>query len=361
MMNTPMEPDKIGLTVRRLGPDDDLWRIVDEAQRFPLFSGSAWRALAEDVFGFKAQTMVALRDGEIVDLLPMYLVHMPFLGTKLISTPLEGCYGGFVSSDRAAHKLLIQSAIECANTCDASHIEIRGRRPMAILTAHGFTEHRPLLISQVTLRDEESNWKGLSSNHRRNVRISERRGVEIRSARSPCEMRRFYRLISDHYKELGIPFPGPAYFEAIWNLRVKTGLAELHVAEIGGRMVGGHLMLLSGSTLISKYSASLKENEFKKFNTSYSLFWEAIRYGLSRGLDSFNMGVTGRDNTGLIDFKSRFGAETSTLHFYFFNRRGQPPDFSKYLDGYRAVKAAWRLTPRFITRPLGHLINCWIC
>jgi CelD/BcsL family acetyltransferase involved in cellulose biosynthesis len=361
MVTMSQGTDGEDLVVRRLTHDDHLWNKVDDDERFPVYSGSAWRAIVEDVFKFRARTMAAVRAGEIVDLLPMYHVHMPILGAKMISTPMEGCYGGFVSSDRAAHELLIRSAIDCADASNASHIEIRGQRSMEYLAGHGFTEHRPLLISQVALDSEETNWSRISSSHRRNVRISGKRGVAVRSARDPGEMRAFYRLISSHYKQLGIPFPGPVYFDRIWNVLVRPGLAELQVAEVGGRMVGGHLMLVSGSTLISKYSAALKAHGFKKFNISYALFWEAIRFGLRRGLDSFNMGVTGRDNSGLIDFKSRFGAETSDLYFYFYTRRGKPPDFSKYLDGYKTAKSAWKLAPSFVTRPVGHLINRWIC
>jgi lipid II:glycine glycyltransferase (peptidoglycan interpeptide bridge formation enzyme) len=313
------------------------------------------------VFGHRPLYLVAADNEGLVDVLPLFLVRFPLLGSKLVSTPYEGCYGGFISDDPMAREALVRAAIDLAKRKRAKYLEIRNCAPIAGLVGAGFIEMEPLMISEVELVDEEVNFRQLSSKHRRNVRAAVKKRVEVSEATGPSEMRRFHQLVFDHYHDLGLPFFSRKYFDEIWSSLVMTGKAVLQVAHIDNEFVGGHLLFHSGSDLISKYAAYSKSDRFRKSYVSYAMFWEAIRYGIDRGFSTFNMGVTGESNTGLLDFKKRFGSQTRPIQFYYYPIRGHMPDYSQLYGGYHLIKQMWRLTPSFIAKPIGQVINSWFC
>ena len=48
----------------------------------------------------------------------------PFLGKKLVSTPYEGCNGGFSCSDLEVRKALVDKVLACAEETGVKYVEI---------------------------------------------------------------------------------------------------------------------------------------------------------------------------------------------------------------------------------------------
>jgi hypothetical protein len=349
------------IQVRILADDDPVWTEIDNRPDLSIYHTRDWAILVREVFGHVPKPVAVFVDGELIELLPAFLVRNPLLGAKLISTPYEGCYGGFSSADAAVQTASVETLLRIAGNARASILQIRTQRRIEILEDLGFVSQQPLLVTDLKLIDEETNWGQLTAKHRRNVRAATKKGVSVETANSLEEMQIFFAILSRHYKDLGLPFFSFRYFEKIWKYLVEKGRADLLIARIDGTIIGGHLLFFSGEVLLSKYSAYIKNSEFKSTYASYTLFWEAIRIGINRGLRSFNLGVTGRQNRGLLDFKNRFGATTAPISFYTHQFRGKLPDFSEYYGGYRTLKKIWSLSPRFLTTPIGQLINTWLC
>lgn len=349
------------LTVRILGDGDPLWDVIGSDSRFSIYHMQRWQQLVTSVFGHRSMYLAAVENGIPLDVLPAFAVSKPLLGTKIISAPYEGCYGGFATDNFVARDALLTEIIAIAHAQKAKFIEIRSRQPLVGLVAKGFILQQPLLISTLDLVDSKSNWNGLSTKHRRNVRYALKNGVDIVEAQSLQQMRVFHKIITDRYHSLGVPFPGRKYFDEIWNSLIQNDLAMLLLAMKKGSIIGGHLLIFSGQDVISKYAGYLKNEDSGRSYASYLLFWEAIRIGAERGFKSFNMGVTGASNTGLLDFKNRFGAQTAPVSFYYFPIRGKIPDLSSIYSGFPTIKKTWSLTPLVITRILGHQINRWFC
>ena len=283
------------------------------------------------------------------------------MGKKLVSTPYEGCSGGFSSSDVQLRKMLIKKILEYAQELNVKYIEIRSSFPISELKESGFIEKTPLLVSEAPLKDADDNFAMLSAKHRRNVRSAEKKGVTIRAAENIEEMKIFYKILYEHYKNLGVPFFGVKFFLGIWEKLIENDQASLLIARFGEEIIGGHLLFFSGKILISKYAAFRREKDLSKLYASYALFWKGIEVGLQKGFESFNLGVTGEVNTGLLDFKSRFGAETHPVYFYYYPIGGEIPDFAKYYGEYSLLKKIWRAAPAILTSGIGQKINEWIC
>jgi lipid II:glycine glycyltransferase (peptidoglycan interpeptide bridge formation enzyme) len=223
-------------------------------------------------------------------------------------------------------------------------------------------ETRPFARCEISLESPDENWRRLSSNHRRNVGIAEKRGVSVSAASSWEEMEAFYRILANHYnRHLGVPILGKPFFWHVWAKLIQHNHACLLLARLDQQIIGGHLLYFSGKTLISKYCSSRKDGELRRVYVSYALFWDAIRMGIEQGYVALNLGITGRSNTGLLDFKSRFGAAVGDVYFYYYPISGAIPDYENYYKSYSAVKKAWTLMPESVASLFGQMINQWIC
>jgi hypothetical protein len=344
-----------------MSESDPLWTQIHTNDSFSIYHTKYWKNFIEGILNHTAVYLSASKDGMLIDVLPFFLIKKKFLGGKLISTPYDGCNGGFTCNDAMVRKQLIEQIKQYANSHKVRYVEIRSKFEYKELKELGFAEKRPLIISELPLKDLAENWNMLSTKHRRNVRIAQKTGVTVELASSLTEMRIFYKILANHYKQLGVPIFNEIFFIQIWLKLIETGHASLLISKYKEEIIGGHLLFYSGKTLISKYSACKKNNEFKKVYASYALFWEGIRLGIDRHYKYFNLGISDKTNKGLLDFKTRFGSQSSPLYFYYYPISGRIPDYSKYLSSYSLPQKAWRVAPKFITSFIGRKINEWIC
>lgn len=347
--------------VRIVTDQDPLWDQIDSSDNYSIYHMKIWKNLIKDTFKHTGMYITASKHGVLIDALPFFLIKNYFLGKKLVSTPYEACNGGFSSSQVEVRKALIERILKYAQESKVKYIEIRSGVPINELKEFGFIEKRPFVISEVPLIDIDKNWEMLSRNHRRNVRISRKKGLSVVPATRWSEMKLFYGILFDHYTNLGVPFFSENFFIQIWEKLIQNDHASLLLAKLKEEVIGGHLLFFSGKTLISKYSAVKKDNEFSKLYASYALSWEGIRLGIINNFTNFNLGITGESNTGLLDFKSRFGSKISPIYFYYYPIRGKLPAFDKYYSGFSLLKKIWSATPTILTSPIGQKINEWIC
>lgn len=349
------------MKVECLGKKTVIWKTIDDCPLLPLYAKSAWGTVIERAFKHSPRHIVGLKDGNILDVLPLFLVRMPFLGKKLVSVPYDACYGGFSSCQSEVRRQVVDELVTYAKRKRVKYIEIRSLSEVNELSSFGFTQTNPFVTSVVPLRDCNENWSMLSRKHRRNVNTAAKKGVAIELASNWSQMKAFYDLLLDHYTGIGTPFLGDLFFREIWENVIQKNQGALLLAKFEERIIGGHLLLFSGDTLISKYSTSRRDGIYSKLYSSYALFWEAIKFGCTKEFQKFNLGITGRSNLGLLEFKSRFGAATKDVNFYYYLLRGKIPEYEQYYASYTSLKVLWSKLPKIITSKLGHKINGWIC
>jgi hypothetical protein len=349
------------LSIKILDDKDPLWQGVHSLKNYSIYHTKEWKNLVEKTFNHKALYWSVVIDDKLFDVLPFFQIKKFGLGTKLISTPYESCNGSFLSQDSSVHRILIENIIEYGKKSKIKYVEIRSKQPVEILKEFKFEELKPFLHTEVKLNDIDENWNGLSAKHRRNVRYAQnRQNVRIKSASTISEMEVFYKILAQHYKSMGVPFFNKDFFCKIWQKLIENQLAELLITEFKNHIIGGHLLLLSGDTLISKYSAHKLGGKYKKTNASYLSNWSAIEFGIQNNFKYYSMGITGLSNKGLLKFKSSFGGKNNQIYFYYRPLNGKIPDLAKYYDEYPIIKKTWSVLPNFIVSPLGQKINEWI-
>jgi hypothetical protein len=78
-----------------------------------LYHTLLWRDLANEVFGHQPVCLLAERNGNVCDALPMFLVKTPLFGSKLISLPYDiGSGGVFTLNDEPTDKDIYSLPVE---------------------------------------------------------------------------------------------------------------------------------------------------------------------------------------------------------------------------------------------------------
>jgi lipid II:glycine glycyltransferase (peptidoglycan interpeptide bridge formation enzyme) len=123
--------------------------------------------------------------------------------------------------------------------------------------------------------------------------------------------------------------------------------------------VGGLLLFCWGKNLVSKFAACLPEAV--PLRAYVALYWRAIQLGLKSGYRRLSWGTSSRDQTGLIEFKERWGARTQPAVLYDLPVKGKIPSIEKYYDSEGLAHRVWRMLPLSATRNIGGLLNRWFC
>ena len=114
----------------------------------------------------------------------------------------------------------------------------------------------------------------------------------------------------------GIPPQPKAYFEYCWKEFLVDRHADCFFAEKDGKPIAAIVVFYDKQRAVYMYGASLPE--YLDVRPNHLLLWEAIKHAHSLGKPEFDFGRVSPDNTGLADFKLRWGTEAVPLHYYYW-------------------------------------------
>jgi hypothetical protein len=143
----------------------------------------------------------------------------------------------------------------------------------------------------------------------RKIRRAERERLECEDGRSESLLLQFYGLLRVTRARFGIP---PQPIEWFRNLVACMGQNLcIRIATKQGRPVAGILTLSHDKQVVYKYGAS--DPASTHLGGMAKLLWDAIQQGKQAGAESLDFGRSDLDHSGLITFKTRWGAEPSLL------------------------------------------------
>ena len=132
---------------------------------------------------------------------------------------------------------------------------------------------------------------------------------------------------------------------------------KIRLALKDGRPVAGMLTLRYKDTLVYKNGGS--DSRFHNLGAMHLLYWESIRDAKNLGLRTFDLGRTDAEQSGLIKFKSRWGAKQSTLTYTRFAvTRHSRHIFDQLGTGWkmRALRYTFAVTPRSLLPTIGSFL-----
>ncbi|MBC7237207.1 MAG: peptidoglycan bridge formation glycyltransferase FemA/FemB family protein, partial [Chloroflexi bacterium] len=189
----------------------------------------------------------------------------------------------------------------------------------AWLVGHGFQPGEPVqprrtIVVDLTA-DEEEILARMKSKWRYNVRLSMRRGVEVREG-TEKDLGLFYRLmaVTGERDEFGIH--SEAYYRRAFELFAPCGRARLFLAYYDGQPLAGLMVFLFNRRGYYLYGAS--SDAHRELMPNHQLQWRAMQWAKEQGCISYDLwGITDIDPdspsaelSGVERFKAGFGGQT---------------------------------------------------
>lgn len=319
----------------------------------------AWLDVIERVYGYELVALVCETDaGGFQGVLPLFRTRGLLTGRRLSSLPHTPTAGPLGSDDDATAALL-RSAIDKARAGRAT-LQVKVGEPRLEALVEGLTGVPWESTYALELRaDAEQLRFGNARNHRRvkwAIEKAAKDGVRVRAAETEDELRAWYRLYLRTMRQHVVPPRPYRFFASMWDVlrprrMMRLLLAEQHDPQ-GARLLAGAIFLMYGSTVCYAFTGS--SGSGLRLHANDAIQWAALEDGCRAGFHRYDLGEVAEDDSGLAQFKRKWGAVPTPLFRYYApapNRAEQ-----RLLDTGRARRiaaAAWRRVPLQATTLLG--------
>jgi FemAB-related protein (PEP-CTERM system-associated) len=307
--------------------------FLEESENASFASLFDWKAIYEDVFGFKTFYLLIKENGKIRGVLPLVHIKSPLIGrgSFLVSTPYLTQSGLCSNGNQFDTLPLINRLKELMKDCRAKYVEIRQAVPYtpplpSPLEGEGkggvfFTRKDNFTFHLNLSSGADGLWNGFSPKVRNQIRKAQKSGIEVITGNDRRFINDFYKVFSKRMKELSFPAYPRSYIEAI--IKNFNNNSRIILARYKGKIIGGMLLISFKDTLSNPYAATLVEYNFLCPNNL--MYWEAMQQGARDGFSVFDMGRS-QAGSGTYEFKKQWGAEPIQLYYQYLFAEGEKGD-----------------------------------
>lgn len=298
-------------------------RFVASHELGSLYHTSLWANVLEGCYGHKALRLI-IEDANhnIVAGLPVFVMKRRVVGNKMSTVPCAQCCDPLIAN-QTQYDCLIEKVQQLIKEYRVSCFELKTDENFVFKTGKTGAALNDYSLYQLNL---ERPLETIQSNFhkscvKRAIDKSLKSGLQLRFAESERDVRVFYRLYVKMRKLNGL-LPQPyRFFSCLWDVMSENSSIELLQAEYAGSVISSVLLLKYKDTVVYEYGAS--DPRMTHLHPSHFLLWMAIQRAHSQGYRVFDFGRTANENTGLVTFKSRWGAERKDLSYYYLpNMKG---------------------------------------
>lgn len=266
----------------------------------------AWLSIISATYRHTGIPLAAVRGSTLVGVLPLVLMRSRLFGRHLVSMPFLDAGGLCTAGDPAADDALVRAATELAREHDA-HLELRhtGDRPIPLVPSL----HKIGVVLDLA-GGEDAVWSRLDKARRRQVRKARKSGLTV-SVHGGEALPHFNRILETNLRDLGSPAHRRGFAQRI--VAGFDGDARILLARDGASVIGAGLVLVQRGWMGVPWLAALRSSF--PLAPNQLLYWEAIRYAISRGCTVFDFGRSS-PGTGPYESKLQWGAEAVQLHWH---------------------------------------------
>jgi CelD/BcsL family acetyltransferase involved in cellulose biosynthesis len=334
---------------RLLDPGDERWvAFAESSPQATIFHHPAWVNLLTDCYGYHP-FIVAVDDvdGRIRAGVPMMELRSPLTGRRWVSLPFtDHCTP--LCRDADAVGSLTDAVVQISEAECVPRVELRGEYPR-----HPEIQpdsHHVLHVVRLG-PDVDSVTGRIHRMHKRNTKAARKKGVHIEWGQQREHLDAFCTLHLETRRRQGIPIQPQKFFDLLGSTIIEQGLGFVLLAYKDDQCLAAAVFLHWRHTLIYKYGASSTEGWSLRPNNL--LFWSAIRWGCENGYTLLDMGKTELTNTGLREFKDRWGAEEVPLTYSFISATPPRPANGRLMHVMRTVI---RNSPPWACKAAGSLL-----
>lgn len=304
----------------------------------------AWKRTIEQTFGYVPHYLVAVADGRIQGVLPLFLIQNWLMGKVLISSPFA-VYGGILAESDEARQALCAQVQELGERLQVQHVELRNAWEEQ-------TSGLPRLNRYVTFTqsigpDEKAILESIPRKTRAAVRKALKNDLAFRREFSDAST--FEDLYSQNLRKLGTPCFPRSYFEALLNN--FRDMVDVREVRSGENTVAAVLSFYFRDQILPYYGAS--DPLYNAIAPNNFMYFELMRWGGQNGYRLFDFGRSKRVK-GSYDFKSHWGmAERELPYELILIKRRKMPNYTPVNPLFRLPILCWQRLPLAVTRLLG--------
>ena len=340
--------------------DDEVaeWDAFVERHPFGWLSQlSCWRDILERSFRHIRGRFLVLRDGsgEITAGVPVYSVESRFLKNRLVSVPFATLCDPLISTKEEMSRLLPCLQDACRETGNAT-LELRTLHSdlspgFPDLGSFRFYKHHYLVLD----RSPDELFKRFQrSTIRKVISRAIRNGISIEEGSTAADLATFYEFLVCSRRDLGLPLIPFRFFQSMWDVLKPRGQLLLLLARCEGQIIGAILSLRHREIFSAEFIGD--NPEFRWLGVNRLLYWESIKSACADGYKVFSFGRTSPGNTGLMDYKGRWGTTVGDLPVFVYPRKTfKGGEKKKASFSYAVARTLLRKTPYPLYRLFGEL------
>jgi CelD/BcsL family acetyltransferase involved in cellulose biosynthesis len=355
---TETQPSQFGRSIDRIQPlTDPRWEgLLERHPSASVFHSLAWLEALRRTYGYEPIAYTTAAPGEpLNDGLVFCRVESWLTGRRLVSLPFSDHCEPLLQRSGDL-QVFLQKVREESEANKWRYIEIRPQEALATAIP-GLHATAQYTLHQLNLRaDLPTLFRGFHKDSiQRKIKRAKREGLVCQVGTTESILDAFYRLLTITRRRHGVP-PQPK----IWfrNLIECFGPAlQIAIATNGRRAVAGMLTLRHKNTLVYKYGGS--DTRFNNLGSMHCLYWESIQRAKDLGLETLDLGRSDLDQSGLITFKTRWGASISNLTYFRFSPSDNPTHWFESAGATwktRVAKSTLAHAPAFVLPTLGNLL-----
>jgi serine/alanine adding enzyme len=303
-----------------------------------------WKKVIEEGLGHQARYILAMEAGQIVGVMPLFLVKTWSFSRYLISIPWID-YGGICAINPDIEKALLNEAHKIAKGERAQFIEFRSVNSYNLDLAQRLDK-----VTFILELDENPGnvWKTFDGKLRNQIRKSEKAGLYAETG-GPEMLPDFYKVFSWKMRDLGTPVWGYQFFDSI--LKTFKGSSQIVLVKKEKETIAAGLVLHFKDRLYvpsaASYSFALKDCP------NQALYWYVIKSGCEQKYKQFDFGRS-TWNSNTFNFKKQWVKTPTQLTWqYYLNTAKKLPNLSPNSPKYKILTGLWRHLPLPLANYLG--------
>jgi len=337
---------------------DTRWDAYVESHPFGWITHlSDWKRILEKSFQHMKGYYLVLMDKRTESIraaLPLFEVKSWIAGHRLVSIPFATLSDPLVSSQEDMEELF-DAAIHLSKELKTKHIEIRTFRSFSMIKEDRFAIDNSFKHHYLTLKSEPEIL--MRTFHRTCTRQRIARALSsnlcLKIGQGELDLVSFYKIYSGTRKRIGLPPQPYIFFKSMWEILSPSRRLVILLAEKGNRPVAGLILFRFKDRVSAEYAGS--NEEYKEVSPNHFLFWEAIKIAYNEGCKLFDFGRTSVRNETLMDFKSRWGTETTSLPICYYPKTiCEEATEREESISYRIMGALCRRVPDSVLAAIGN-------
>lgn len=307
-----------------------------------------WKNIIEKTYGLRWFYFMAVDNGEVLGILPLFFIKSKFFSTHLVSLPFLN-YGGICADNVDAEKQLLIEAINLMKEVGAEYVEMHhiNNHELDLAT----NEDKVTMVLKLE-DDPDVMWKSFNPKVRNQVRKAEKSGLEVKVGGIEY-LDDFYEAFAINMKDLGSPVHSKALFENLLHEFPDT--TRIFTVYLGSENVGGAIFISFKDTAEVPWASS--KREYLQYRPNNLLYWEMIKYACEQRFKYFDFGRSTKDS-GTYHFKKQWGAESKQLYWqYYLPPDVQIPEINHTSLKQRIMIGVWKRLPLRVTKALGPRIR----